>query len=138
VSGYALTFGLALVPAGRLGDRLGYKQMFLTGVTVFTLASAACGISRSPVELIVSRLVQGLGAGIAVIGTALFGSGSGHSGNARLMPSLAHMAQSATVLNLAFVLAAWCARSACRRRWPPNGPRRTPDGFRPTRPALLV
>jgi EmrB/QacA subfamily drug resistance transporter len=64
VSGYALTFGLALVPAGRLGDRLGYKQMFLTGLTVFTLASVACGISRTPAELIVSRLVQGLGAGI--------------------------------------------------------------------------
>jgi MFS family permease len=64
VSGYALTFGLALVPAGRLGDRFGYKQMFLTGVTVFTLASVACGISRDPAELIASRLVQGLGVGI--------------------------------------------------------------------------
>jgi len=64
VSGYALTFGLALVPAGRLGDRLGYKRMFLAGLTVFTLASVACGISRNPAELIVSRLVQGLGAGI--------------------------------------------------------------------------
>jgi EmrB/QacA subfamily drug resistance transporter len=64
VSGYALTFGLALVPAGRLGDRLGYKQMFLTGLTVFTLASVACGISQDPAELIASRLVQGLGAGI--------------------------------------------------------------------------
>jgi EmrB/QacA subfamily drug resistance transporter len=64
VSGYALAFGLALVPAGRLGDRVGYKQMFLTGLTLFTLASVACGISQNPVELIVSRLVQGLGAGI--------------------------------------------------------------------------
>ena len=52
----------------------------------------------------------GAAIGIAVIGTALFGSGSGHSGNARLMPSLAHTARSATVLNLAFVPAAWlCA-----------------------------
>ena len=64
VSGYALTFGLVLVPAGRLGDRLGYKQMFLTGLTVFTLASVACGLSQNPAELIASRLVQGLGAGI--------------------------------------------------------------------------
>jgi EmrB/QacA subfamily drug resistance transporter len=64
VSGYALTFGLALVPAGRLGDRLGYKQMFLAGLTVFTLASVACGLSQNPAQLIVSRLVQGLGAGI--------------------------------------------------------------------------
>jgi EmrB/QacA subfamily drug resistance transporter len=64
VSGYALTFGLALVPAGRLGDRYGYKRLFLTGLVIFTLASAACGFSRSPAELIISRLVQGLGAGI--------------------------------------------------------------------------
>jgi EmrB/QacA subfamily drug resistance transporter len=64
VSGYALTFGLALVPAGRLGDRFGYKQVFLAGLTVFTLASVACGVSQNPAELIVSRLVQGLGAGI--------------------------------------------------------------------------
>jgi hypothetical protein len=42
-----------------------------------------------------------------VVGTALFGSGSGHSGSARLMPSLTHTARSVTVLNLAFVLAAW-------------------------------
>jgi hypothetical protein len=48
----------------------------------------------------------GAATGIAVTGTALFGSGSGHSGNARLMPSLTHTAQSVTALDLAFVLAA--------------------------------
>ena len=64
VSGYALTFGLALVPAGRTGDRLGYKRLFLTGLTVFTLASVACGVAQNPTELIAARLVQGLGAGI--------------------------------------------------------------------------
>jgi EmrB/QacA subfamily drug resistance transporter len=64
VSGYALTFGLALVPAGRTGDRFGYKRLFLTGLVVFTLASVACGIARNPAELIAARLVQGLGAGI--------------------------------------------------------------------------
>jgi EmrB/QacA subfamily drug resistance transporter len=64
VSGYAVAFGLALVPAGRLGDRFGFKQMFLTGLVIFTLASAACGLAQSPVELIAGRVVQGLGAGI--------------------------------------------------------------------------
>jgi hypothetical protein len=45
-----------------------------------------------------------------VIGTALFGSGSGQSSSAKLMPSLTHTAQTATAVNLAFVLAAWlCA-----------------------------
>jgi hypothetical protein len=42
-----------------------------------------------------------------VVGTALFGSESGHSDSAKLMPSLTHTARSVTVLNLAFVLAAW-------------------------------
>ena len=52
----------------------------------------------------------GAAVGIAVIGTELFGSGSGHSSSAKLLPSLTHTAQSATVVNLAFVLAAWlCA-----------------------------
>jgi MFS family permease len=43
LSGYALTFGLALVPAGRIGDARGRRRAFLAGVTLFTLASAACG-----------------------------------------------------------------------------------------------
>jgi MFS family permease len=64
VSGYALTFGLALVPAGRLGDRYGYKRLFLIGLSLFTLASVACGVSQNAGELIIARLVQGLGAGV--------------------------------------------------------------------------
>lgn len=64
VSGYALAFGLALVPAGRIGDRFGYKRLFLTGLTVFTVASVGCGLSRNSTELVIARLVQGLGAGI--------------------------------------------------------------------------
>lgn len=64
VSGYALAFGLALVPAGRVGDRWGYKRLFLTGLTLFTVASVACGVSQNAGELVAARLVQGLGAGI--------------------------------------------------------------------------
>ncbi|HEX3958522.1 MAG TPA: MFS transporter [Trebonia sp.] len=64
VSGYALTFGLALVPAGRLGDRYGYKRLFLAGLSLFTLASVGCGAAQNSGELIIARLVQGLGAGI--------------------------------------------------------------------------
>jgi EmrB/QacA subfamily drug resistance transporter len=64
VSGYALTFGLSLVTAGRLGDRFGYKKIFLTGLSVFLAASLACGLARSSSELIAARLIQGLGAGL--------------------------------------------------------------------------
>ena len=64
VSGYALAFGLALVPAGRLGDRFGYKQVFVAGLALFTLASVACGVSQNTTELVAARLVQGLAAGV--------------------------------------------------------------------------
>src|SRR5580693_5707651 len=59
VSGYALAYGLALVPGGRAGDRFGHKRLFLIGLTVFTLASVGCGIAQSQ-----GRIVQGLGAGL--------------------------------------------------------------------------
>ncbi|MFF7982493.1 MFS transporter [Streptomyces sp. NPDC007901] len=64
VSGYALAFGLALVPAGRLGDMRGRRQSFLFGLAVFTLASAACGLAASPDWLVLFRLVQGAAAGM--------------------------------------------------------------------------
>ncbi|MFF7353739.1 MULTISPECIES: MFS transporter [Streptomyces] len=64
VSGYALTFGLVLVPAGRLGDMRGQRQTFLTGIALFTLASAACGLSSGPAWLVLFRLVQGAAAGM--------------------------------------------------------------------------
>ena len=63
VSGYALTFGLALVPAGRLGDAYGRRRMFLIGLTGFVLCSAACGAAPGAGALVVARLLQGLAAG---------------------------------------------------------------------------
>jgi EmrB/QacA subfamily drug resistance transporter len=63
LSGYALTFGLLLVPAGRLGDSRSRRTLFMWGVILFTLASAACGSAWSMQVLIVARLVQGMAAG---------------------------------------------------------------------------
>ncbi|MGH4035623.1 MFS transporter [Actinomycetota bacterium Odt1-20B] len=63
VSGYALTYGLALVPAGRLGDLRGRRTAFLTGLALFTLASAACGLAPSSGWLVAFRLLQGAAAG---------------------------------------------------------------------------
>ncbi|SDF14266.1 MFS transporter [Pseudonocardia oroxyli] len=63
VSGYALTFGLALVPAGRLGDAFGRRRMFLIALTAFVLFSAACGAAPTIGLLVVARLLQGLAAG---------------------------------------------------------------------------
>ena len=63
LSGYALTFGLSLVPAGRLGDVLGRRRMFLIGLVLFTMCSALCGIAQSSTWLAVARLAQGLSGG---------------------------------------------------------------------------
>ena len=64
VSGYALAFGLTLVPAGRLGDVVGRRTVFVVGVVLFGLASLACGLAPTSTLLIVARLVQGAAGGI--------------------------------------------------------------------------
>ncbi|MDT7539877.1 MAG: hypothetical protein QOI82_3462 [Actinomycetota bacterium] len=64
VSGYALTFGLLLVPAGRIGDARGRRPAFMWGLALFTLASVACGLSPNDGALIAARLVQGAAGGV--------------------------------------------------------------------------
>src|ERR1700730_7438210 len=64
VSGYALAYGLLLIPGGRLGDRIGHKQTYLIGLAGFTAASVLCGVSSGPGELVAWRIVQGAMAGI--------------------------------------------------------------------------
>jgi EmrB/QacA subfamily drug resistance transporter len=64
VSGYALAYGLALVPAGRAGDRFGHKTIFVLGLIIFTLASVACGLAQAPGQIVAARVVQGAGAGL--------------------------------------------------------------------------
>jgi MFS family permease len=63
ISGYALAFGLALIPAGRVGDRIGHKWVFVAGLGVFTLASLACGLAQDAGQLVAARAVQGLAGG---------------------------------------------------------------------------
>jgi EmrB/QacA subfamily drug resistance transporter len=64
ISGYALAFGLALIPAGRLGDRFGHKWVFFSGLALFTASSLACGLAQDGTQLIVARVIQGLAGGI--------------------------------------------------------------------------
>ncbi|GAA2038406.1 MFS transporter [Terrabacter terrae] len=64
VSGYALTFGLTLVPSGRIGDALGRRTVFVVGVVLFGVSSLACGLAPSSALLVVARLVQGAAGGI--------------------------------------------------------------------------
>ncbi|MEV4201314.1 MFS transporter [Micromonospora globbae] len=64
LSGYALTFGLVLVPAGRFGDARGRRNAFVFGIGLFTLTSAFAGLAPSPTWLVIARLLQGAAAGI--------------------------------------------------------------------------
>lgn len=64
VAGYALAFGLALVPAGRLGDLHSRKTMFVVGLSLFMVSSLACAIAPNIEFLMVARIVQGIAAGI--------------------------------------------------------------------------
>jgi EmrB/QacA subfamily drug resistance transporter len=63
-NGYLVTLGACLLVAGRLGDLLGRKQVFLAGLGVFTIASLLCGLSRSDVGLVSFRFLQGVGAAL--------------------------------------------------------------------------
>jgi EmrB/QacA subfamily drug resistance transporter len=62
INAYALVLAVLVITAGRLGDLVGPRTLFAAGVALFTLASAACGLSPSPGWLIAFRAVQGLGA----------------------------------------------------------------------------
>ena len=64
VSGYALAFGLLLVPSGRLGDATGRKRLFLAGVAVFVAGAVIAGLSQSIEMLNAARLIQGVGSGM--------------------------------------------------------------------------
>jgi len=64
VSGYALAFGLALVPAGRLGDTLGRRRMFLIALSAFVVTSAFSGAAPTVWLLIGARLLQGVAGGM--------------------------------------------------------------------------
>ncbi len=64
LNAYILVYAVLLITCGRLGDLYGPKPLFLVGLVVFTAASAACGFAQSPTQLIVFRIVQGLGGAI--------------------------------------------------------------------------
>jgi len=64
VNAYMLTFGGFLLLGGRLGDLFGHRKLFLLGIALFTLASAACGLANSQGLLIAARALQGLGGAV--------------------------------------------------------------------------
>jgi EmrB/QacA subfamily drug resistance transporter len=61
VNAYLIAFGGLLLLAGRFGDLVGRKNVFLAGLALFTLASLACGVAQSQATLVAARFVQGIG-----------------------------------------------------------------------------
>src|SRR5881392_3738721 len=70
VDAYALALATFVLTAGSLADLFGRKRLFLLGIVLFTLASAACGLAWDPLFLIIARGVQGIG-GAMMFATAL-------------------------------------------------------------------
>jgi EmrB/QacA subfamily drug resistance transporter len=65
INAYLIALGGLLLLAGRMGDLLGRKRVFLAGLALFTLASLLCGVSQTEAMLIGARFVQGVGAAMA-------------------------------------------------------------------------
>jgi EmrB/QacA subfamily drug resistance transporter len=65
VDAYLISFGSFLLMAGRLGDLIGRKKVFLAGISLFTLASIVCGSASSQEMLVVARFVQGIGGALS-------------------------------------------------------------------------
>src|SRR5437764_3901242 len=61
VNGYLIAFGGLLLLAGRLGDLIGRRTVFIVGLTIFTVASLVCGLAGSQEMLVGARFVQGVG-----------------------------------------------------------------------------
>jgi EmrB/QacA subfamily drug resistance transporter len=102
ITAYVLTFGGLLLLGGRVGDAIGHKRAFLSGVGVFTIASLVCGLATDGVTLIVARAVQGTGAAVAApTGLALIATtyAVGHARN-RAMAVSAAMQGVGSVLGL--------------------------------------
>ncbi len=92
ITAYVLAFGGLLLLGGRVGDAIGHKRAFISGVGVFTLASLICGLATEQWTLIAARALQGVGAAVAApTGLALIATtfAAGHARNQAMAVSAA-------------------------------------------------
>jgi MFS family permease len=64
VNAYVLVFATLILLGGKLGDRFGRKRIFMVGLVIFTLSSAACALAQTDTQLIGFRAVQGVGGAL--------------------------------------------------------------------------
>ncbi|MFA1542176.1 MFS transporter [Actinomadura monticuli] len=84
ITAYTVVFAAVLLPAGGMADRLGPKRIFLGGLAVFTLGSAACALATGPLALVLARMLQATGGGAVValsisVGLSEFPGRVGHA-----------------------------------------------------------
>ena len=65
INAYLIAFGGLLLLAGRVGDLVGRKKVFLAGLAIFTAASVVCGLSFAQPVLVVARFIQGIGGAVS-------------------------------------------------------------------------
>ena len=65
-AGYGVALTAGLITGGRLGDVYGRRRMFGIGLALFTLASLGCGLAPTATDLVLARIVQGVGAALLV------------------------------------------------------------------------
>jgi MFS family permease len=85
IAGYVITYAVLLVTGARLGDIIGHRRMFLSGLVLFTLASLGCGLAVSTGMLVALRFIQGAGAA-AMIPQVLSLIQRSYTGAARARP----------------------------------------------------
>jgi len=83
VGSYFVAYAMLLITGARLGQLRGYGRLFRVGLSVFTLASLACGLAPTPIVLIGARIVQGMGAAL-MVPQVLTGIQLGFDGAARV------------------------------------------------------
>jgi EmrB/QacA subfamily drug resistance transporter len=64
INAYVLVYAILLITAGRLGDLYGQRNLFAIGLFIFTVASALCGLSQDPNQLVAARVLQGVGGAL--------------------------------------------------------------------------
>jgi EmrB/QacA subfamily drug resistance transporter len=99
VTGYMLSLAAVIPVSGWAAERFGAKQVYLVSLALFTAASALCGLANSPTELIIFRVIQGIGGGMILpVGQLMMAQAAGPERMGRVMSIVAVPAMLAPIL----------------------------------------
>lgn len=107
VTGYALAFGGLLLLGGRLGDLYGRRRLFMSGLTVFSIASLLGGLAANEALLLASRALQGVGAAMAAPAALALITTTFAAGPARNRAMAAYATMSGVGAAIGLILGGW-------------------------------